>query len=112
MATKPVVTQVPSPLAHPVVGTALTVLAGVSFMIVGMLLPLVGPAGAVTPHSGKNMLTFLAVLLVSLALSLAATASKLARRHIDRSPPPIFSLLLSFLCGVLLLALFAGLLKI
>ena len=98
--------------AHPVAGTLLTVLAGISFQVTCILLPMVGPAGAVTPHAGKNYVTFLTVLLVTLILALSATASKMARREVDGSPLPLFSITLSGLSAMLLLALLLGLLKI
>ncbi len=100
------------PLVHPAVGTTLTVLAGISFQVTCILLPLVGPAGAVTPHARQNFIAFLAVLLVTLLLSVAATFSKLARREVDGSPLPLFSITLSGLSLFLLVALLLGLLKI
>lgn len=106
------ITQQEPTWAHPVLGTALTVLAGISFQITCMLLPLVGPAGAVTPHAGKNYVTFLTALLVSLMLALAATTSKMARREVDGSPLPLFSIALSSLSALLLLAFLLGLLII
>lgn len=110
MATK--TATIENPLLHPIAGTTLTILAGISFQVTCILLPLVGPSGAVTPHAQKNFITFLAVLMVTLLLSLAATTSKLARREIDESPFPILSTTLSALSVLLLLALFMGLLKI
>jgi ABC-type microcin C transport system permease subunit YejE len=99
-------------LFHPVFGSALTVLSGLSFLLVCMLLPLVGPAGAATVHADKNKWTFLAFLLVALVLSVLAIISKLERRKFDHSPLPHFSLLLCGLCLLLLIASLTGLLSI
>lgn len=99
-------------LANPMVGTVLTVASGVCFLSLGMILPLVGRAGAMTPYYGKNRLTFLLVALLTLVLAVLAVLSKLTRRKIDHSPLPVFSLLLSGLTLFLLLAFLAGLLAI
>lgn len=93
-------------------GTALTIAAGLSFLFVCMILPLVGKAGVQTVHAKQNHYAFLAALLVSLFLSIAATWAKMARRRVDQSPLPVLSLTLTGLCLLLLISLFAGLLKI
>ena len=95
-----------------VIGSTLTIAAGLSFFAVCMLLPLVGKAGVQTVHAAKNFYAFLAVLLVSFAFSIAATVAKMMRRELDQSPFPILSLLLAALNALLLISLFAGLLKI
>lgn len=96
----------------PSVGSFFTVLSGLSFLFVCMLLPLVGRAGSVAPAAGKNRLAFLGAVLFSLLLGGLATLSKMERRKIDGSPLPYFSLGLMGLCLALLLALFAGLLSL
>ena len=109
-----------SPASHPIAasswfagaGTALTIAAGLGFLFVCMTLPLVGKAGIQTVHAKQNHYAFLAALLVSLLLSAAATGAKLARRRIDGSPLPLLSITLAGLSVVLLVSLFAGLLKI
>ena len=93
-------------------GTALTIAAGLSFLFVCMILPLVGKAGVQTVHVKQNHYAFLAALLVSLLLSAVASWAKIARRRIDGSPLPVLSLALTALCTLLLVSLFAGLLKI
>lgn len=93
-------------------GSALAVLSGLAVLFVCMVLPLVGRSGSTAPHADKNFLTFMAVLLVSLALSLSAIFSKLSRRKIDGSPAPKWSIGLSGLLGILLLCLLSGLLGI
>lgn len=93
-------------------GTALTIAAGLSFLFLCMILPLVGKAGVKTVHARENFLAFLGVLLLTLTLSVAATAAKLHRRRIDRSPMPWMSITLTGLCLLLLVSLLTGLLHI
>jgi len=88
-------------------GTLLTVLSGLSFLLVCMLLPLVGQAGANTSFADKSRTTFTAYLVLSIFLSLAAIFSKLMRRKLDRSPLPMFSFVLCVLGLLLLVALMA-----
>jgi hypothetical protein len=107
--------------AHPVTGQILTVLSGLSFLFLSMLLPLVGPAAAHgsgspaatrAPWYWSNFYSFLGVLLISLLLAGAATMSKLERRKMDQSPLPYFSMGIGFLCILLLIALVTGTLAI
>ncbi len=93
-------------------GTALTALSGIAFLFVCMILPLVGKAGVATVHARQNHIAFLVTLLLALGLGIAATYSKLQRRKLDQSPLPHFTLLLTVLNSLLLLALVTGLLKI
>lgn len=99
-------------LARPEVGTILTILSGLFFLLLGMLLPLVGKAGVQTPHYGKNFAMFLTILLITLVLSGLSIKSKLDRRAIDQSPRPWLSIMIGTLSLLLLVALFTGLLKI
>jgi hypothetical protein len=102
----------PPAFALPQVGTALTLLSGLSFLVVSMLLPMVGKAAVKVVHYRQNVLTFSAVLLLSTILAVLAVVSKMQRRRIDGSPLPYFSLLMLALCVGLGAALVAGLLKI
>jgi hypothetical protein len=97
---------------RPLVGTLLTILSGLSFLFVSMLLPLVGRAGAATAYAGKNFTAFLGVLLLSLVLAVLAIVSKLERRKLDQSPLPYLSFGLCGICVLLLVALLTGLLSI
>jgi uncharacterized membrane protein YidH (DUF202 family) len=99
-------------LQKPVVGSALTVAAGISFFINCMLLPLVGRAGSSAPHAGKNQLAFLAAVGLTFALALLATWSKMARRADDKSPLPIWSLVLCGICVALFVLQLTGLLAV
>jgi peptidoglycan/LPS O-acetylase OafA/YrhL len=98
--------------ARPTVGTFLTVLSGLSFLFVCMILPLVGKAAILTDRYPKNRFWFTVALLVSLALGMLAIFSKMTRRKLDQSPLPLFSIALTGIGFVLLIALFAGLLHI
>lgn len=117
--------------ALPVVGTALTVAAGLSFQFLCMVLPVVGKAGmnpdreyavrGLTSMPGAhgfdsyvadNKAAFLVALAVSLVLAIAAFASKYLRRRIDGSPFPHFSLVLVVCCVGLLMAHLTGTLQL
>jgi len=99
-------------LQKPAVGSALTVAAGISFFFNCMLLPLVGRAGASAPHAGKNQLAFLAAVGLTFALALLATWSKMTRRADDKSPLPIWSLVLCGICAALFVLQLTGLLAV
>ena len=98
--------------ALPAIGTTFTVLSGLSFLLVCILLPMVGPAGAATMFAAQNTQAFTIYVLISLVLSLAAIGSKTSRRAIDGSPLPISSMALCGLDILLLIALYANLLRI
>ena len=102
----------PGFFANALVGTTFTVLSGLSFLVVCMLLPMVGAAGNAAPFAEQNRRAFAIFLLVSLALSLLAIGSKLARRKVDQSPRPAFSFALCALTTLLLVALFTGMLSL
>ena len=103
------------------VGNLLSIAAGLSFLVLCMILPLVGPAAmrgsgspgaTAVPHARANFLMFLGVLLLSLALSALAIFSKIDRRKKDGSPLPVYTIGLFVLLLFLLIALFMGLLEI
>ena len=105
---------------RPMVGSFFTILSALSFYLLCMILPIVGPAaahgsgspGATTAaHYPKNFRAFLIVLLISLALAVLALISKLKRRKIDQSPFPLYSVGLCVVCVFLVFALFTGMLS-
>jgi hypothetical protein len=105
--------------ARPIVGSFFTILSAVSFYMMCMILPLVGPAaahgsgspGATTAaHYHQNFMFFLTVLLISLALAVLALISKMERRKIDQSPFPLYSTGLCAVCVFLVIALLTGML--
>ena len=107
--------------AQPRVGSALTILAGLTFYFLLMILPLVGPAAmrgsgspgaGPAPHLARNIAAFVSVLLLCFSLSLLALRSKLARRKMDGSPLPYYSIGLCAACVFLLVVLVTGLLQI
>lgn len=97
---------------QPEIGSVLTILAGLSFLVTCMILPLVGKAGAQVYHYPKNYMAFLVAVLVSIGLSGMATKLKLERSRLDGSPRPKFSMAILGVSLALLLALLTGLLKI
>lgn len=99
-------------LARPEVGNGLTIASGLSFLFVCMILPLVGKAGVQTTHYSTNLIAFLIVLLLTIALSALAVKSKRGRSKLDKSPRPVFSSIILGASVLLLVALVAGLLKI
>lgn len=117
--------------ASPVVGTVLTVAAGLSFQFLCMVLPVVGKAGmnpsreyAVRgmlnvpgPHGfdsyvTQNRAAFLVALFITLGLSIAAALSKAQRRKIEGGPMAKFPIILIVCCVGLLAAHATGLLQI
>ena len=98
--------------ALPGVGSFLSVMAGLCFLGLCMLLPLVGKAGAVTPFARHNHFVFLGFVLLNLLLCGLAIGSKLMRRRRDGSPPPLVTFGLAGICGLLLVALLANLLSL
>lgn len=106
--------NVPAPItfATPWVGTVLTVLSGLAFAFLCMVLPLVGKASRVVTYYDQNRSAFMTVLSISLLLASLAAASKMARRKLDGSPRPLASFLLIGIDLLLFVALFLGLLEI
>ncbi len=98
--------------SQPAVGSVLTVLSGLAFLFICMILPLVGKAGVATVHARENNIAFSAVLVLALVLAVLASISKLQRRRVDQSPRPYFSIVLAALAGLLMVAHVAGLLRI
>ena len=85
------------------VATAFSILAGLAFFLLCMLLPLVGPAGSQVEHASKNETIFLSWLSVTLVLSLASVLSRWERVRGENAPRPIYSLLLFITCIVILI---------
>lgn len=105
-------------LAWPAVGNTLTVLSGISFLFLCMILPLVGPAavhGSGSPGAGpapylkQNYMAFSAVLALSFVLGVAAIVSKIERRKVDGSPLPMYSIGLVVVLVLILIAFALGL---
>ena len=90
-------------------GSALAFSAGLSFYLLCMIMPLVGPAGSRVEHHGRNQAAFLFVLFLTFALAGAAAWSKLERRKVHGGGLPWFSLGLCVVCLLtLIILLFNG----
>ncbi len=98
--------------AKPAVGSTLTVLSGLAFLVLCMVLPLVGQAAAAVEYRNHNFYTFLAVLAACFVLAALAVFSKLQRRKLDQSPLPYSSLALCAVCLILFIALITGALAV
>ena len=97
------------PQRTPLVGNILAFASGVSFFLVCMALPLVGPAGSRVAHAGKNRMAFLSILLLTLLLSGAASYIKWQFRKTQPSAPrPLATTGLCVLCLLMLVILFLG----
>jgi hypothetical protein len=103
------------------VGDALTLAAGVLFLLVCTMLPLVGPAAAygsgspgasTAAHFAQNRAAFAVVLLVTLLVSGTATASKLIARRTSGGRLPWVSIGIDLACAALLIVFSAGLLTL
>ena len=108
-------------LADPRVGNVLSVLFGLLFLFLCMILPLVGKSaahGSGSPGAGpmdtlwKNHLFFSISLLLTLLSGAGALYSKLLRRREDGSPYPKATAGLLVACVLLLLCYVTGLLKL
>ena len=76
------------------IASILTIFSSLSFFLMCMILPLVGPAGSSVPHSSKNNIIFLNILLITLILSLSAYLSKNFQSKKFGFPKPRLSLFL------------------
>ncbi len=108
-----------SSFASPIVGQAFTILAGLVFLFLTMILGIVGPAAAQgsgspgayrAPWFASNYMGFLGVTVLCLVLSGFAIKSKLERRKADGSPLPYWSIGMAFITAFLLVTFLTGLL--
>lgn len=96
-------------IRNPTVGTAISVVAGLSFYVVCMMLPLVGPAGSRVEHAAANRAAFICVLLLTFLLASASTYLVLMRRKLEDAVAfPWFSSGLAVLCLIMLVLLMTG----
>ena len=72
------------------VGATLSILAGLAFFLLCMLLPLVGPAGSKVEHASENEMIFLSWLGITLLLSVASVLSE--SRYFNERLPDAYSL--------------------
>ena len=89
-------------------GAVLSVLAGLAFFLLCMILPLVGPAGSRVSHAAQNQGIFLSWLLVTSVISLGAVTSCWWRVKHQQAPKPVFSIILSIICLLTWVVHFSG----
>jgi hypothetical protein len=80
---------------EPLTGLVLTILSSLSFFMMCMILPLVGPAGSSVEHSYENKKIFFIVLIINIILSFSSYIIKMIQSKRFAFPKPIFSLILS-----------------
>jgi len=91
------------------IGSILTILSFLSFFLMCMILPLVGPAGSSVKHSSTNKIIFFNVLLATVILSTTSYLLKKIQSKKFSFPEPIFSLfLMIFSISFLIIFLFGG----
>ena len=97
----------------PLMRTIFSAASGVGFFVVVMLLPLVGPAGSRAEHAARNANTFMFVLLLTIAVSVAAIRVTIRGREEGLElKTPWVSWAISVLCALLLIAKLTGLLQV
>lgn len=97
----------------PLAGKIFSVASGLGFFAVILLIPLVGAAGARTEQSGLNSNTFMAVLLLTIVLSMASIRVTVrAREEGSKMKTPWITWAISVICTLLLLAKLLGVLKV
>ena len=89
----------------PLTGFALTILMGLSFFLLCMILPLVGPAGSQVEHALMNEIIFIRWLFITFLLSALAFTSKLMLYKTENTSKPIISLIIMLIC-ILIFVLF------
>jgi len=92
-------------LIKPGACTAFAVSAGISFFVLSMMLPLVGPAGSRVEHAAQNRALFVTVLLITMALSVLSSYARLQGRSERGGSLPWFSLGLCAVCIFTLITL-------
>lgn len=93
-------------------GTAMTVIAGLLFVFLCMLFPLVGRAGSEMPFRDANRMFFSGVASLNLIFAMGASAYKLQRRRLKGGALPYFSLALCLTVCVVMIALLLELLEL
>jgi magnesium-transporting ATPase (P-type) len=97
----------------PLVGKIFSILSGLGFFVVVMLLPLVGQAGSKTEHALLNANTFMTALLLTIVFSMACIRVTVrVREEGTPAKTPWITWSISVMCTLLLLAKITGMLKI
>jgi hypothetical protein len=96
-------------IRNPAVGTAFAVAAGLSFYVVCMMLPLVGPAGSKVAHAAANRTAFVCVLFLTFLLAAGSAFLVLKRRKFEEAVAfPRFACGLVGVCLIMLVTLMTG----
>lgn len=96
----------------PLAGRVVDVIAGLLFMLLCMLLPLVGPAGSAMPFRPANYTTFSVVLILVVIVSGLGVRINWINRNAHDRGWLVFPVLLTGIGILTMLAFAAGLLKI
>ena len=97
---------------HPVIRVALSVLSGLSFFLLCMILPLVGPAGSRVEHTLANQVIFVSWLIFTLLISILSFFSRKMSNNDQNKDIPLFSILLIIICVVIFVLFLLGALSI
>ena len=88
---------------NPVILNFITIMAGLAFFLLCMLLPLVGPAGSKVEHADYNNAIFTGWLIFTLILSSTSYYLRYQRYRFKNDIYPKYSLILTILCIIIFL---------
>ena len=86
-----------------VIYNLITIIAGLAFFLLCMLLPLVGPAGSKVEHADYNNAIFTGWLIFTLILSSISYYLRYQRYRLKNNIYPKYSLILTILCIIIFL---------
>ena len=86
-----------------IVYNLITIMAGLAFFLLCMLLPLVGPAGSKVEHADYNNTIFTGWLIFTLILSSTSYYLRYKRYRFKNDIYPKYSLILTILCIIIFL---------
>ena len=81
----------------------ITIMAGLAFFLLCMLLPLVGPAGSKVEHADYNNAIFTGWLIFTLILSSTSYYLRYQRYRLKNDIYPKYSLILTIQCIIIIL---------
>ncbi len=89
--------------ANSIVYNLITIMSGLAFFLLCMLLPLVGPAGSKVEHADYNNAIFTGWLIFTLILSSTSYYLRYKRYRFKNDIYPKYSLILTILCIIIFL---------
>ena len=89
--------------ANSIVYNLITIMSGLAFFLLCMLLPLVGPAGSKVEHADYNNAIFTGWLIFTLILSSTSYYLRYQRYRFKNDIYPKYSLILTILCIIIFL---------